>query len=62
MHELLCPKCGAPLRRVRRRIGDRVLSLFWPLRRYRCQDVLCRWEGNLSVKRTPRAQDASPWN
>jgi hypothetical protein len=47
-----CPMCGGPLRRIHRRFIDRVLSLFRPVRRYRCPQPTCRWEGNVPVRET----------
>jgi len=43
----LCPRCGSPLIRVRRHFADRLLSLFRPVRRYRCHKPACLWEGTL---------------
>jgi uncharacterized membrane protein YeaQ/YmgE (transglycosylase-associated protein family) len=53
-----CPQCrrsgsSGHLMRVHRRFIDRVMSLFRPLRRYRCQSRDCDWEGNLPAGRTP---------
>jgi hypothetical protein len=31
--------------RVRRRLVDRILSLFMPVVRYRCWSYECKWEG-----------------
>lgn len=45
--EPLCPKCGSALHRIQRDIVDRLISLAWPIRRYRCDNFLCEWEGNL---------------
>lgn len=42
-----CPQCGAQLVRIPRRAIDRLVSAFWPVRRYRCNDFQCQWEGNL---------------
>jgi hypothetical protein len=42
-----CPQCGATLMRIHRRPIDRVVSLFKPLRRYRCTRLECEWTGNL---------------
>ena len=47
----ICPRCGGELERVRRRFVDRVISVLWAVRRYRCRNVLCVWEGNLHQKR-----------
>ena len=42
-----CPDCGDIVSRISRRPFDRMLSMFVSLRRYRCPNVLCLWEGNL---------------
>jgi hypothetical protein len=39
------------LARVHRRLIDRVISVFWSVRRYRCETFSCQWEGNLHQKR-----------
>lgn len=45
---LTCPKCGGnDLVRIRRRVVDRLLSIFVKLRRYRCPEPRCEWVGNL---------------
>ncbi len=44
-----CPRCGADLVRVRRRLVDRLLSLFAPVHRYRCRQHDCQWEGTIRV-------------
>ncbi len=51
-----CPQCqrsgsSGQLMRVHRRFVDRVMSLFRPFRRYRCQSMDCDWEGNLPARR-----------
>jgi len=43
--ESKCPYCGSDLHRIHRRWRDRVLGLYVPLRRYRCGNRDCRWEG-----------------
>lgn len=40
-----CPRCGGTIHRVHRRARDRVLSLVLPVRRYRCANTECRWQG-----------------
>jgi hypothetical protein len=50
--ENACPECGAPLQRIQRKAIDRLISLAWPVRRYRCSNFLCEWEGNL--RRSPK--------
>jgi hypothetical protein len=42
---LKCPRCGDPLIRIPRQIGDRLLSLFVGVRRYQCSKHVCAWEG-----------------
>lgn len=46
-----CPHCGSPTRQIHRRLRDRMISLLIPLRRYRCGNLDCRWEGNLRFKK-----------
>ena len=46
-HSLVCPKCHGRFVRMHRRFGDRVLSMFKPVRRYRCTNHLCRHEAIL---------------
>lgn len=45
----LCPMCNGGVERVRRRRVDRLVSLFTPVRRYRCRRKGwgCEWEGNV---------------
>ncbi len=47
-----CPKCSGDLFRIRRRLIDRVKSLFVPVQRYSCQRFSCKWEGNLPATRS----------
>jgi len=43
-----CPQCGQRrLVPISRRGIDHVIGLFVALRRYRCKNMDCRWEGNL---------------
>jgi predicted RNA-binding Zn-ribbon protein involved in translation (DUF1610 family) len=51
LSETQCPRCGSGLHRIHRRWRHRVLSLFIPVRRYRCTDQACGWQG-LRVKTT----------
>jgi hypothetical protein len=43
----VCPRCAGSVERVRRRLIDRIVSVFVPVRRYRCRNDACSWEGNL---------------
>lgn len=50
-----CPQCGQRcLVQTSRRAIDRVLGLFVGLRRFRCQNLECGWEGNLAKSRALR--------
>ena len=50
----ICPECGGNyLTRIHRRFIDRLLSLFLPVYRYRCDRLLCDWEGNIRVNHRP---------
>ncbi|OQA46820.1 MAG: hypothetical protein BWY52_00525 [Chloroflexi bacterium ADurb.Bin325] len=42
---LRCPRCGGSVYRKHRRSGDRLISIFVPVRRYRCANSECRWQG-----------------
>ena len=48
--EQSCPRCAGNLIRIRRRIVDRLLTLFVPVRRYECPYSCCGWKGNLRVR------------
>lgn len=45
-----CPHCGGYIVRVRRRMRDRIFSIFITVHRYRCQYFPCQWEGNIRVR------------
>jgi len=46
-----CPWCGgSSLERVHLRLVDRLISLAWPQRRYRCHSLGCEWQGNRSAR------------
>jgi hypothetical protein len=45
-----CPRCAGNLLRIRRRVIDRLLSLFVPMHRYECLHSFCLWKGNLRVR------------
>jgi hypothetical protein len=42
---LRCPDCGGSIHRIHRHTFDRLLGLYVPVRRYRCQDLQCGWRG-----------------
>jgi hypothetical protein len=42
-----CPRCDGVVERIPRLGIDRLLSFFVPLRRYRCANLACNWEGTL---------------
>lgn len=48
-----CPECDSDLSRIRRGLGDRMVNLFVPVRRYRCKNSECRWQG-LRIGKHPR--------
>lgn len=51
-HASACPGCGQfMLKQTSRRGIDRFLGLFFNLRRYRCNNLECGWEGNLIKSR-----------
>jgi hypothetical protein len=40
-----CPRCGETVRRIKRRIIDRIVSYFKPVKRYQCE--FCDWEDSI---------------
>ena len=46
-----CPRCNAPVIRVSRKDIDLLISIFVPLRRYRCSSMKCGWEEVVRNKR-----------
>ncbi len=46
---ITCPVCGSELRQVHRQPIERLIDWYIPLRRYRCRNHDCNWEG-LKVK------------
>jgi hypothetical protein len=42
---LRCPRCSGDIHRVHRHLLDRLISLYVPVRRYRCTNGKCRWHG-----------------
>lgn len=42
---LRCPRCSGEIHRVHRHLLDRLISLYVPVRRYRCANGSCRWQG-----------------
>ena len=49
--QITCPLCQGNLLRQRRRTVDRLRSLLSPVKRYRCDNFACQWEGNVSNRR-----------
>ena len=47
----VCPLCGEHLQRIHRHPFDRLLSLVYPVRRYRCKRFRCGWEGTLRYRK-----------
>ncbi len=40
-----CPKCDGPIHRIHRKPLDRLISVYVPVRRYRCHQSECNWNG-----------------
>jgi hypothetical protein len=55
-----CPKCRSNLHRVWRRPVDRLISFFVPVHRFRCQQFVCQWTGNLRVAGTSVSNSLPP--
>lgn len=53
-----CPMCRDRLIRARRRVVDRLRSLFSPVKRYRCANFACQWHGNIADRRTEQWEDS----
>ena len=51
-----CPVCHGVAHRIRRRLVDRLISMVVMRYRYRCESMLCGWEGNLPVLSLSRAK------
>jgi predicted RNA-binding Zn-ribbon protein involved in translation (DUF1610 family) len=47
----LCPRCGASLDRVHRRLLDRLISRVYRVHRYACTSTACGWKGLLHRSR-----------
>lgn len=45
LSKIQCPRCGGDLHRIHRRWHHRLLNLVIPVRRYRCADQACGWQG-----------------
>jgi hypothetical protein len=58
----VCPLCQIPILRVRRELGDRLLSLVVPVRRYRCASMVCGWEGLVASRRSRKASTAEVYH
>ena len=54
-NHLVCPRCGGQLRRIPRRVIDRLVSIVIPLHRYECVALGCYWQGSLRVRRIPHS-------
>ena len=47
---VMCPHCGNTTRRIPRRPLDRVVNVLWDVKRFRCANPTCGWEGSVRVK------------
>ena len=45
-----CPRCGGTTRRIPRTRLDRMVNLLWDVKRFRCTNATCRWEGGVRMK------------
>lgn len=46
---LKCPQCGGDIHRIHRTTADHLISVVVPVRRYRCGNRDCRWQGRRVV-------------
>jgi len=49
---IVCPHCGDLAERVKRTLGDRIVSLLRPVKRYRCD--FCDWTGTFPLEQPRR--------
>jgi hypothetical protein len=49
-----CPHCGDLAPRVKRTLRDRIVSLFTPVKRYRCD--YCDWTATFASLRAPNSE------
>jgi len=45
-----CPHCGSATRRIPRTPLDRMVNLLFNVKRFRCTNATCRWEGGVRMK------------
>jgi len=57
---VLCPRCGADLHRVHRRKLDHAIDWYVPVRRYRCANQQCNWDGLRIARSSHRRRSAPP--
>lgn len=50
-----CPECDGELLRAIRLPVDRLVSVYKPVHRYRCQSFDCQWQGRLALESTATA-------
>ena len=43
-----CPQCGSELKRIRRLFSGRIVSIIFPMRRFRCGNSKCGYEGGIA--------------
>jgi hypothetical protein len=53
-----CPRCRADLHRVHRRTLDHAIDWYVPVRRYRCANRQCNWDGLRIARSTHRRRSA----
>jgi hypothetical protein len=47
---VLCPRCGSTTRRIPRQPLDRVINMLWDVKRFRCTNAMCGWEGAVRIQ------------
>ena len=53
-YDLRCPQCSFELIRVQRRFVDSLVSVFMPVRRFRCTSLACGFECNQRIRQPKR--------
>ena len=55
-----CPHCGGTVLRIERLWRDRVINMFMAVRRFRCEQFGCGWEGRIAISKNSRDESKRP--
>lgn len=59
--ECRCPRCRGSACRVTRQPLDRLISIVYPVYRFRCRTFGCEWQGLIASRRTSSQQGPVGW-